>query len=154
MAFNRPTQGRVLADDRDLTDLRLAEYRRHLGVVLQDNFLFDGTVADNIKYGTPEATRADVQRVAQIANADEFIQKFGKGYDTNVNDRVGCRVVSTSAVAIARHSRGSAHPAARRGHREPRQRARCDSGRPAIAPQGPHHVRHRSCRPFAPIRFW
>src|SRR4029434_1502197 len=71
MAFNRPTQGRVLADGRDLTDLRLTEYRRHLGVVLQDNFLFDGTVADNIKYGSPEATRADVQRVAKIANADE-----------------------------------------------------------------------------------
>jgi len=86
MAFNRPTQGRVLADDRDLTDLRLAEYRRHLGVVLQDNFLFDGTVADNIKYGSPEATRADVQRVAKIANADEFIGKFEKGYDTIVGD--------------------------------------------------------------------
>jgi subfamily B ATP-binding cassette protein MsbA len=103
MAFNRPTQGRVLADGRDLTDLRLAEYRRHLGVVLQDNFLFDGTVADNIKYGTPEATRADVQRVAKIANADEFIEKFEKGYDTVVGER-GVRLSGgqRQRVAIAR----------------------------------------------------
>ncbi len=103
MAFNRPTQGRVLADGRDLTDLRLAEYRRHLGVVLQDNFLFDGTVADNIKYGTPDATRADVQRVAKIANADEFIEKFEKGYDTIVGER-GVRLSGgqRQRVAIAR----------------------------------------------------
>jgi subfamily B ATP-binding cassette protein MsbA len=103
MAFNRPTQGRVLADDRDLTDLRLAEYRRHLGVVLQDNFLFDGTVADNIKYGSPAATRADVQRVAKIANADEFIGKFEKGYDTIVGER-GVRLSGgqRQRVAIAR----------------------------------------------------
>ncbi|HEX5069902.1 MAG TPA: ABC transporter ATP-binding protein [Vicinamibacterales bacterium] len=103
MAFNRPTQGRVLADGRDLTDLRLAEYRRHLGVVLQDNFLFDGTVADNIKYGSPEATRADIQRVAKIANADEFIEKFEKGYDTVVGER-GVRLSGgqRQRVAIAR----------------------------------------------------
>src|SRR5262245_17249472 len=57
MAFNRPTQGRVLVDGRDLMSLRLAEYRSHLGVVLQDNFLFDGTVAENIAYGTPHVTQ-------------------------------------------------------------------------------------------------
>jgi len=103
MAFNRPTQGRILADGRDLMELRLAEYRRHLGVVLQDNFLFDGSVADNIKYGSPEATLADVQRVSQIANADEFIQKFEKGYDTVVGER-GVRLSGgqRQRVAIAR----------------------------------------------------
>jgi subfamily B ATP-binding cassette protein MsbA len=56
MAFNRPTSGAVRVDGRDLTSLRLTEYRRNLGVVLQDNFLFDGTVAENIRYGTPHAT--------------------------------------------------------------------------------------------------
>jgi subfamily B ATP-binding cassette protein MsbA len=103
MAFNRPTQGRILADGRDLMDLRLAEYRRHLGVVLQDNFLFDGSVADNIKYGSPEATLADVIRVSQIANADEFITKFEKGYETVVGER-GVRLSGgqRQRVAIAR----------------------------------------------------
>src|SRR5262249_43820208 len=71
MAFNRPTEGRVVVDGRDLLSLRLAEYRSHLGVVLQDNFLFDGTVAENISYGTPHASRADVERVSRIAHADE-----------------------------------------------------------------------------------
>ena len=56
MAFNRPTAGAVRVDGRDLLSLRLAEYRHHLGVVLQDNFFFDGTVAENIAYGTPHAT--------------------------------------------------------------------------------------------------
>ena len=103
MAFNRPTSGRVLVDGRDIMDLRLAEYRRNLGVVLQDNFLFDGTVAENIKYGSPEATLADVQRVSKIANADEFIQKFEKGYDTVVGER-GVRLSGgqRQRVAIAR----------------------------------------------------
>jgi len=103
MAFNRPTSGRVLADGRDLLSLRLVEYRRHLGVVLQDNFLFDGTVAENIKYGSPEATVEDVKRVSVIANAHEFIEKFEKGYDTIVGER-GVRLSGgqRQRVAIAR----------------------------------------------------
>jgi ABC-type multidrug transport system fused ATPase/permease subunit len=103
MAFNRPTRGRVLVDDRELLDLRLAEYRAHLGVVLQDNFLFDGTVAQNIAYGTPAATRADVERVSRIAHADEFISGFEKGYDTVVGER-GVRLSGgqRQRVAIAR----------------------------------------------------
>lgn len=103
MAFNRPTQGRVRVDGHDLETLRLVEYRRHLGVVLQDNFLFDGTVAENIRYGTPEATKADVERVARVAHADEFIEKFEKGYDTVVGER-GVRLSGgqRQRVAIAR----------------------------------------------------
>jgi subfamily B ATP-binding cassette protein MsbA len=103
MAFNRPTAGRILVDGRDLMSLRLTEYRRHLGVVLQDNFLFDGTVAENIKYGSPEATRSDVQRVSRIAHADEFIEQFEKGYETIVGER-GVRLSGgqRQRVAIAR----------------------------------------------------
>jgi ABC-type multidrug transport system fused ATPase/permease subunit len=103
MAFNRPTKGAIRVDGRDLNDLRLADYRRHLGVVLQDNFLFDGTVADNIRYGTPHATREDVLRVSRIAHADEFIEKFEKGYDTVVGER-GVRLSGgqRQRVAIAR----------------------------------------------------
>jgi len=103
MAFNRPTTGTVRVDGRDLLELRLAEYRRHLGVVLQDNFLFDGTVTENIRYGTPHATADDVQRVAKIAHADEFISRFEKGYETVVGER-GVRLSGgqRQRVAIAR----------------------------------------------------
>ncbi len=103
MAFNRPTKGAVRVDGRDLLELRLIEYRRHLGVVLQDNFLFDGTVAENIKYGTPHATDEDIKRVAQIAHASEFIEKFEKGYQTVVGER-GVRLSGgqRQRVAIAR----------------------------------------------------
>ena len=56
MTFNRPLSGRVLVDRRDLTSVKLRDYRQHLGVVLQDNFLFDGTIAENIAYARPHAT--------------------------------------------------------------------------------------------------
>jgi subfamily B ATP-binding cassette protein MsbA len=103
MAFNRPGTGVVRVDERDLLSLRLAEYRHHLGVVMQDNFLFDGTVAENIKYGTPHATKEDVERVSKIAHADEFIQGFEKKYDTVVGER-GVRLSGgqRQRVAIAR----------------------------------------------------
>jgi subfamily B ATP-binding cassette protein MsbA len=103
MAFNRPTRGSVRVDGRDLNALRLAEYRRHLGVVLQDNFLFDGTVAENIRYGTPHATQAEIERVSRIAHADEFIRTFEQGYETIVGER-GVRLSGgqRQRVAIAR----------------------------------------------------
>jgi subfamily B ATP-binding cassette protein MsbA len=103
MAFNRPTTGTILVDGHDLLSLRLAEYRRHLGVVLQDNFLFDGTVAENIAYGTPHASRADIERVSQVAHAHEFITQFERGYDTVVGER-GVRLSGgqRQRVAIAR----------------------------------------------------
>jgi ABC-type multidrug transport system fused ATPase/permease subunit len=87
MAFNRPTQGRIMIDGRDLGGLRLSDYRAQLGVVLQENFLFDGTVADNIRFARPDATRAEIEEVAGLANADEFIRGFPEGYDTIVGER-------------------------------------------------------------------
>ncbi|HET7695909.1 MAG TPA: ABC transporter ATP-binding protein [Vicinamibacterales bacterium] len=87
MAFNRPLSGRILVDGRDLASLRLRDYRQQLGVVLQDNFLFDGTIAENIKYGNPHATIEDIKRVSRIAHADEFIETFENGYDTIVGER-------------------------------------------------------------------
>jgi subfamily B ATP-binding cassette protein MsbA len=103
MAFNRPTQGTIRVDGRDLSGLRLADYRRHLGVVLQDNFLFDGTVAENVRYGTPHATEQDIARVSRIAHADEFIERFDKGYKTVVGER-GIRLSGgqRQRLAIAR----------------------------------------------------
>ena len=87
MAFNRPKSGRILVDGRDLDTIRLADYRTQLGVVLQDNFLFDGTVADNIAFASPHATRAEIERVAKIAHCDDFVRKFEHGYDTIVGER-------------------------------------------------------------------
>ena len=87
MAFNRPLSGRILVDGKDLAAMRLRDYRQQLGVVLQDNFLFDGSIADNIKYGKPDATIEDVKRVSRIAHADEFIETFEQGYDTIVGER-------------------------------------------------------------------
>ena len=89
LAFNRPDPGggRVLVDGRDLASVPLADYRTHLGVVLQDNFLFDGTVAENIAFARPHATRAEIVAVARIAHADEFVEQFEEKYDTVVGER-------------------------------------------------------------------
>jgi ABC-type multidrug transport system fused ATPase/permease subunit len=103
MTFNRPLTGRVLVDGRDLMAVKLRDYRGQLGVVLQDNFLFDGTIADNIAYGNPHATRAEIVAVSTIAHCDEFIRGFEKEYDTIVGER-GVRLSGgqRQRVAIAR----------------------------------------------------
>jgi len=87
MAFNRPLSGTILIDGRDLASVRLRDYREQLGVVLQDNFLFDGTIAENLRYGRPDATLEEIKQVSRIAHADEFIEKFEQGYDTVVGER-------------------------------------------------------------------
>ncbi|HEY9514211.1 MAG TPA: ABC transporter ATP-binding protein [Gemmatimonadaceae bacterium] len=103
MAFNHPTTGRVLVDGRDLTDLRLRDYRSHLGVVLQENFLFDGTVAENIAFSRPGASMDEIRDAASLAHCDEFIEEFEDGYDTVVGER-GVRLSGgqRQRVAIAR----------------------------------------------------
>jgi ABC-type multidrug transport system fused ATPase/permease subunit len=103
MAFNRPQSGCITVDDIDLNTLRLADYRQHLGVVMQDNFLFDGTVAANISFSRPDATRAEIERVATIARCDEFVRGFPLGYDTIVGERgVKLSGGQRQRVAIAR----------------------------------------------------
>jgi ABC-type multidrug transport system fused ATPase/permease subunit len=87
MAFNRPNAGRVTIDGHDLAGVRLRDYRRQLGVVLQDNFLFDGTVAENIAFSKPHAAREEIREAARIAHAAEFIEEFDDGYDTIVGER-------------------------------------------------------------------
>jgi subfamily B ATP-binding cassette protein MsbA len=103
MAFNRPLSGRLLIDGMDLNNIKLREYRTHLGVVLQDNFLFDGTVAENIAYARPHATREEIKTVSRIAHCDEFVEAFEKSYDTIVGER-GVRLSGgqRQRVAIAR----------------------------------------------------
>lgn len=103
MAFNRPQEGVIRVDGIDLATLRLASYRANIGVVMQDNFLFDGTVAENIAFARPEAPRAEIERVAAIARCDEFVRGFEHGYDTVVGERgVKLSGGQRQRVAIAR----------------------------------------------------
>ena len=103
MAFNRPLEGKVTVDDRDLASIRLKDYRSQLGVVLQDNFLFDGTIAENIGFGQPHATRAEIIAASRVAHCEEFIDGFADGYDTIVGERgVKLSGGQRQRVAIAR----------------------------------------------------
>ncbi len=103
MAFARPLKGRIMLAGRDLGDVRLRDYRRQLGVVLQDNFLFDGTIAENIAFSRPGATKDDISAVARIAHCEEFITQFPDGYDTVVGERgVKLSGGQRQRVAIAR----------------------------------------------------
>ena len=103
MAFNHPDSGTILVDGRDLATLRIREYRSHLGVVLQDNFLFDGTIAENIRFSNPRATIAEVREAARVAHCDEFIEEFADGYDTVVGERgVKLSGGQRQRIAIAR----------------------------------------------------
>jgi subfamily B ATP-binding cassette protein MsbA len=103
MAFNRPRSGRILIDGRDLDTMRLRDYRSQLGVVLQDNFLFDGTVAENIRFSKPDATMDEIREASRIAHCDEFIERFEQGYDTIVGERgVKLSGGQRQRVAIAR----------------------------------------------------
>ncbi len=85
--FYDPTEGRVLVDGHDLRTLTLASFRRNLGVVLQDPFLFSGTIAENIRYGRLEATDADVRAAAEASRATTFIDRLADGFDTPVGER-------------------------------------------------------------------
>jgi ABC-type multidrug transport system fused ATPase/permease subunit len=103
MAFHRPNSGTVCVDGHDLDTLRLRDYRSHLGVVLQDNFLFDGTVAENIRFARPDATAEEVLEAARIANCDEFATNLPAGYETVVGERgVKLSGGQRQRVAIAR----------------------------------------------------
>ncbi len=86
-AFYKPLEGKVLVDGVDLSTARLNSYRTQIGVVLQDTFLFDGTIRENIAFARPGATEADVMRVCRIARVDEFAERFAEKYDTIVGER-------------------------------------------------------------------
>jgi len=102
-AFAKPTGGRVYMDGIDLSTLRLDSYRSQLGVVLQDNFLFDGTIKENILFGRPTASDEAVLRAATIARVDEFAFKLENGLDTIVGERgVKLSGGQRQRVAIAR----------------------------------------------------
>ncbi len=86
-AFHSPNQGKVLVDGIDLSTVELASYRLQLGVVLQDSFLFDGTIRENVAFSRPNATEEEILRACRIARVDEFAEKFELGYETVVGER-------------------------------------------------------------------
>jgi subfamily B ATP-binding cassette protein MsbA len=86
-AFHSPTSGRVLVDDVDLAHVDLNTYRSQLGVVLQDSFLFDGTIRENILFSRPEATEEQFLFACKTARVDEFAERFPETYDTIVGER-------------------------------------------------------------------
>jgi len=85
--FYDPASGRVLVDGNDIRLAASDSYRRQVGIVLQENVLFSGTLEDNLKYGRPDATRAQIVEAATVANAHEFIMKMPDGYSTVVGER-------------------------------------------------------------------
>ena len=85
--FYKPQGGRLLVDGIDLSQLKLDSYRKMLGVVFQDSFLFDGTIRENVLFAKPGATEEDFVRVCRIARVDEFAEKYPTGYDTIVGER-------------------------------------------------------------------
>jgi subfamily B ATP-binding cassette protein MsbA len=86
-AFHTPTAGRVLVDGHDLAHVNLNTYRSQLGVVLQDSFLFDGSVRDNVMFSRPDATDEEFLFACATARVDEFAERFPEGYDTIVGER-------------------------------------------------------------------
>jgi ABC-type multidrug transport system fused ATPase/permease subunit len=85
--FHTATKGTILVDGVDLATIRLSSYREQLGVVLQETFLFDGTIRDNVKFSRPGATEEQVMEACRIARVDEFAEKFPESYDTIVGER-------------------------------------------------------------------
>ncbi len=103
LAFHKPTAGRIEVDGRDLCRLRLRDYRNHVGAVFQDNFLFDGTIAENIAYSRTDAPLEEVLAAAAVAHCDEFVSGFADGYQTIVGERgVKLSGGQRQRVAIAR----------------------------------------------------
>jgi subfamily B ATP-binding cassette protein MsbA len=101
--FYLPASGRLLVDGVDLATVKLDSYRTQLGVVLQDTFLFDGTIRENVAFARPEATQEEILEACRIARVDEFAEQFEKQYDTVVGER-GVRLSGgqKQRVSIAR----------------------------------------------------
>jgi subfamily B ATP-binding cassette protein MsbA len=103
MQYTAPQQGQILVDGRDLSTLKMRDYRSRLGVVFQENFLFDGTISQNISFARPSATHAEIEAACRAAHCDEFIEKFENGYDTIVGERgVKLSGGQRQRIAIAR----------------------------------------------------
>ena len=101
--FYDPQEGKVLIDGMDVRDVRPSDLHRHIGLVLQEPFLFRASVAENIAYGRPDATPLEIQNAARAANAHEFISRMPDGYDTRLGERgAGLSGGERQRVSIAR----------------------------------------------------
>jgi subfamily B ATP-binding cassette protein MsbA len=86
-SFLTPDEGRVLVDEIDLSRVKLASYRQQLGLVMQEEFLFDGTIRENLLFARPEASESDVQEAGRLAHVLEFTDRFPDGLDTVIGER-------------------------------------------------------------------
>jgi ATP-binding cassette, subfamily B, putative efflux pump len=103
MNFNQPRSGKIRIDGQDLQTIRLRDFRSYLGVVMQDNFLFDGTIAENISFSKPHATIDEIKTVSRVAHCEEFIEGFELKFDTVVGERgVKLSGGQRQRIAIAR----------------------------------------------------
>ncbi len=101
--FYDPSAGRILVDGNDIRNFNVYSLRRQIGIVMQDNILFSGTIADNIRYGRPGATEAEMKQAAIAAHADEFISKLPHGYETWLGEKgVQLSGGQRQRIAIAR----------------------------------------------------
>ena len=101
--FYDPTEGRVLIDGVDVRELDIPQLRRSVGVIFQETFLFSASVAENIAYGRPQATRAEIEECARAAQAHEFISELAEGYDTIIGERgISLSGGQRQRIAIAR----------------------------------------------------
>lgn len=101
--FYDPTAGRILLDGTDLRDLDIGDLRRAIGIVFQETFLFSASVAENISFGMPEASREEIMRAARAAHAHEFISELAQGYDTIIGERgISLSGGQRQRIAIAR----------------------------------------------------
>ena len=131
-AFYVPTSGRVLVDGMDLSTVRLDSYRTQLGVVLQDTFLFDGTIRENVAFSRPDASEEDILAACRIARVDEFAESFAEQlrHRRRRARRQAFRRPAPAHLHRPRHPGRSAHPDSRRSHLQPRFRIRSpDPGR-------------------------
>src|SRR5262249_24002500 len=87
MNFIRPLSGLIKVNGKVFQTCALRDFRSYLGVVMQDNFLFDGTIAENISFSNPHATMNEIKAVSRIAHCEEFVEKFEQKYDTIVGER-------------------------------------------------------------------
>ncbi|MFT3849980.1 MAG: ABC transporter ATP-binding protein [Propionivibrio sp.] len=165
--FYDVTEGAILIDGVDIRSVPVAEYRRNIGLVLQEPFLFFGTIAENIAYGKPDATREEIIAAARAAHAHEFILRLAHGYDSLVGERGqalsgGERqrisiarallidpkiLILDEATSSVEHDDREGNP---EGARQPRARAYHDRHRaPLVHParrQSPRRARSRQCR--------
>lgn len=101
--FYNATEGRVMIDGHDVQDVTIESLRKQMGIMTQDNFLFSGTIKDNIRYGKLDATDEEIIQAAKAVNAHDFIMKFEKGYDTELSERGGgLSIGQRQLIAFAR----------------------------------------------------